>query len=178
MSISETVSPPVDEIVHSSSSAAIELREIWVRLSCRSLLADADLGRDLLVGRDALEAVLELDHRALDLTRAAAHGARDPVERAELVDDRALDARDRVGLELDVAVELVALDRADQPEQAVRDEVAFLDVRREAGAEPPCHVLDERRVGQDEAIPQVLAAVRLVPAPDVLQFAWLGFCHA
>ena len=37
VSISETVSPPVDEIVHSSSSAAIELREIEVRLSCRSL---------------------------------------------------------------------------------------------------------------------------------------------
>ena len=37
VSIRETVSPPVDEIVHSSSSAASELREIDVRLACRSL---------------------------------------------------------------------------------------------------------------------------------------------
>ena len=36
MSISETVSPPELEIVHSSSSAATDDREIWVRLSWNS----------------------------------------------------------------------------------------------------------------------------------------------
>ena len=36
VSISETVSPPEDEIVHSSSSAATDEREIWVRLSWNS----------------------------------------------------------------------------------------------------------------------------------------------
>ena len=41
--------------------------------------------------------------RALDLAGAGADGARHPVERAQLVYDRALDPGDRVGLELDVA---------------------------------------------------------------------------
>ena len=41
-----------------------------------------------------------------------------------------LDAADRVGLELDVAAGVVALDRVHQPEQPVRDQVAFLDVGR------------------------------------------------
>ena len=73
-----------------------------------------ELGRHLLVGRRALELVLELGVGALDLARPGADGARHPVQRAQLVDDRALDARDRVGLELDLALELEALDRVDQ----------------------------------------------------------------
>src|SRR5919199_188060 len=68
-------------------------------------LLDRDLqfGRHLLVGRRALELVLELGVGLLDLARAGADRARDPVQRAQLVDDRALDAGDRVGLELDLA---------------------------------------------------------------------------
>ena len=66
---------------------------------------------------------------ARSMSRARdADRARHPVERAQLVDDRALDACDRVGLELDVAVGIEALDRADQAEQAVRDEVVLVDV--------------------------------------------------
>src|SRR5205085_9127731 len=46
---------------------------------------------------------LELPDRPLDVARARANRARHPVHRAQLVDDRALDAGDRVRLELDVA---------------------------------------------------------------------------
>ncbi len=87
------------------------------------------------VGR-AAELALELADRPLDLAGARAHRARHPVELPELVDDRAADPRDRVGLELDVALGVVAVDRAHQPEQPVRDEVGLLDVRGQAGAEP------------------------------------------
>src|SRR5215218_6272105 len=62
---------------------------------------DAQLAGHLLVGRRPVEPVLELAVHALDLAGAGADGARHPVQRAQLVDDRALDARDRVGLELD-----------------------------------------------------------------------------
>ena len=101
---------------------------------------------DLLVARRAAELRLELADRALDLARAGPHGARHPVERAQLVDDRAADPGDRVRLELDVAVGVEALDRADQAEQPVRDEVAVVDVRRQARPEPAGDVLHERRV--------------------------------
>jgi hypothetical protein len=55
---------------------------------------DAELVRELLVGGRALEGVLELGVGALDFAGAGAHAARHPVERAQLVDDGALDARD------------------------------------------------------------------------------------
>ena len=107
---------------------------------------------DLLVGRRAMELALELGDRPLDVTGPRADRARHPVHRAQLVDDRALDSRDRVGLELDVALGVVALDRADQAEQAVRDEVALVDVRGQTGAEPAGDVLDQRRVREDEPV--------------------------
>ena len=118
-----------------------------------------DLLRDLLVGRRACSFASSSRDRALDLARARAHRARHPVHRAQLVDDRALDPRDRVRLELDVAVGVVALDRADQAEQPVRDEVAFVDVRGQPGAEPPGDVLDERRVRQDQPVAKRLVAL-------------------
>ena len=96
---------------------------------------------DLLVGRGAGELGLEVGDRPLDVAGAGAHGARHPVHRAQLVDDRALDPRDRVGLELDVAPGVEALDRADQAEEPVGDEVALLHVRGEAGAEAPATYL-------------------------------------
>ena len=77
-----------------------------------------------------MELLLELGDGALDVAGARTHGARHPVECAQLVDDRALDPRDGVRLELDLPVGVEPLDRSDQPEQAVRDEVTFVDVRR------------------------------------------------
>ena len=103
----------------------------------------------------------------LDLARLAAHRARHPVQRAQLVDDRALDARDRVGLELDLAVRVEALQRADEAEQAVADEVGLLDVRRQAVAHAAGDVLDERRVREDEAVARRLVALVLVPSPEL-----------
>jgi hypothetical protein len=81
--------------------------------------------------------------RLLDVPRLRAHRARDPVERAELVDDRALDPGDRERLELDLAVGVEALDRADQPEEAVGDEIRLLHVGRKARGHAAGDVLDE-----------------------------------
>src|SRR5215210_2091258 len=110
------------------------------------------LPRHLLVGRRPVQPVLELAVRALDLSRPGADRARHPVERPKLVDDRALDARDRVRLELDLAIDVEALDRVDQADQPVGDEVGLLDVGREAGGHPAGNVLDQRRVGDDELL--------------------------
>ena len=114
---------------------------------------------------------LELGDRALDLAGPCAHGARNPVERAELVDDRALDAADRVRLELDLAVGVEALDRADQAEEPVGDEVLLVDVRGQRGAEAAGDELDERRVGQDQPVAQRLVARAPVVLPERLRLA-------
>ena len=130
---------------------------------------DAHLGGDLLVGGGALQRVLELGVGPLDFACARAHAARHPVERAQLVDDRALDAHDRVGLELDVAGQVEALDRRDQADQAVGDQVRLLDVRRQAGGGAPGDVLDQRRVGDDQPLADALVAFILVATPEFAQ---------
>ena len=68
-----------------------------------------------------------------------------------------------IRLELDLAVGIEAVDRADQAEQPVRDEVAVVDVRGQPDAEPAGDVLDERRVAEDQ-----LVAERPVPRLPVL----------
>src|SRR4051794_38925997 len=130
---------------------------------------DAELLGHLLVGGRPVQAVLELAVDALDLTGAGAHGARHPVQRAQLVDDRALDARDRVGLELDLALGVEALDRVDQADEAVRDEVGLLDVRGQAGGHAAGDVLDQRRVGHDELLAGTVGPRRLVATPEIPQ---------
>ena len=105
---------------------------------------------------------------------ARADRARHPVHRAQLVDDRALDPRDRVRLELDVTVGVVALDRADQAEQPVLDEVALVDMARQAAADAAGDVLDERRVGEDQAFAKRLVAGLAVLLPERLRVLGLG----
>ena len=129
-------SPPA-EGDHSSSSAPTDEREISSRLSSSSVFGDAELLRDLLVRRCAVQLLLERGDRTLDLARAGADGAWNPVERAELVDDRPADSCHREGLELDLPVGIEALDRADQPEEPVRHEILLVHVRRQARSTRP-----------------------------------------
>ena len=117
---------------------------------------------------------LELADRPLDLAGPRPHRARHPVERAQLVDDRAADPRDRVGLELDVPLGVVAVDRAHQPEQPVRDEIGLLDVRRQPRAEPPGDVLHERRVVDDQPVAQRLVARSAVLEPEAPAVGFAG----
>src|SRR5439155_2311677 len=62
---------------------------------------------------------------------------------------------------------VVALDRGDEPEQAVRDEVAVVDVCGQAAAEASRDVLDDRRVVEDQAVAERLILRASVPAPEI-----------
>ena len=115
-----------------------------------------------------MELLLERGDRALDLPRARADRARNPVERAQLVDDRAADARHREGLELDLAVGVEALDRADEAEQPVRDEILLVHVRRQARPDATGDELHEWRVGQDQPVAEVLIVRLAVLLPERL----------
>src|SRR5918995_3611151 len=120
--------------------------------------------------------MLELRVRPLDLAGFGPHRARHPVERAQLVDDRALDAGDGEGLELDLALGLEALDRGDQAEQAIGDQVRLLHMRGQTAGHPAGYVLDERRVRQHESLTGLLVALILVAAPKVLKLDRLEIC--
>jgi hypothetical protein len=72
--------------------------------------------------------VLELRVRHLDLAGPGADRPRDPVQRAQLVDDGAADALHREGLEADLPTGLEALHRLDQADHPVRDQVGLVDV--------------------------------------------------
>src|SRR5215213_5231644 len=130
---------------------------------------DAELLGHLFVRGGAVQAVLEPAVHPLDLAGTGAHRARHPVQRAQLVDDRALDARDRVGLELDLALGVEALDRVDEADQAVGDEVGLLDVRGQAGGHAARDVLDQRRVGDHELLAGAVRPRRLVATPQIPQ---------
>ena len=151
------------ELVERADRRIGDLQQRGAELLDRQL----ELARELLLGRDALQPRLELEVGALDLAGAGAHRARHPVERAQLVEDRALDARDRVGLEADLAAEVEALDRGDQAAEAVGDQVGLVDVRRQARAHAPGDVLDQRRVGDDETVARLLVTRRLVAPPQI-----------
>ena len=120
--------------------------ELEICSSCVLELLDGDLelGGHLVVGRRALQPGLELHVGALELPGARPHRARHPVEGAQLVDDRPADAGDRVGLELDLAAEVEALDRGDQAAEAIGDQIGLLDVGGQARAHPAGDVLDQR----------------------------------
>ena len=109
--------------------------------------------------------------RSMSRARARTERGTQSIERSSSMID-ALDPRDRVRLELDVALGVEALDRADQAEQPVGDEVALVDVRRQPAAEPAGDVLDERRVGEDQPVARGLVAGALVLAPEGLGVVW------
>ena len=126
----------------SSSSATIDEREISSERVLELFLGHARASPAISSSVGARMSCASSCAIARSISRARdAHRARHPVQRAQLVDDRALDPRDRVRLELDVAVGVVPLDRVDQPEQAVGDEVALVDVRGQAAASRPATYL-------------------------------------
>src|SRR3954451_24462910 len=153
------------QLVESHDRAVRDAGERLLKLLDRHLELRGHLG----VGRRAVELVLELRVRLLDLSSSRTHAAPCPVDRPQQVEDRAPDARHREGLELDLARGVEALDRRDQAEQAVRDEVGLLDVRGQAGRHPSGHVLHERGERQHELLPRALVAIFLVAAPELLE---------
>src|SRR4051794_41350095 len=116
VSSNETWSPLESLTVHSSSRAAIVEFEICSSESWNSstLIPSSSAISSSVGARCSRCSSLAL---ARSMSRALAHRARHPVQRAELVDDRALDAGDRVGLELHFAPEVEALDRVDEADQ-------------------------------------------------------------
>ena len=110
------------------------------------------LGGQLGISRRSMQAGRELHRGPLDLARLAANAARHPVQRAELVEDRAADPRAGIGLELDPARRVEALHRLDEPTETVRDEVRDLDMRGHASHDAAGQVLDHRRVREDQLV--------------------------
>ena len=154
-----------EQVVERDETGERDLRERLGELA----LGPLELGRDLAVLRAAPELVLELGDRPLDGTRLRPHRARHPVDRAELVDDRALDPRDRVGLELEAAAGIELVDGVDEPEDPVAHEVGLLDVLRQTGGDAAGDELHQRRVVEDQPLARVGGAVRLVVGPEVVE---------
>ena len=126
---------------------------------------DAHAVGDLLVVGHASQFVLEGDVGLLDLPCTRPNGPRNPVHRTQLVDDRALDPGDGVGLELDRATQVELLDRVDEPEDAVADQVGSVDGLGKARRKAAGDVLHQGRVVEDELIASVRVLLVLVSSP-------------
>ncbi len=108
--------------------------------------------RELGLRGCALEHRLEVAVGLLDLPCLEPNRSRDPVHRAQLVDDRAADPGDRVRLELVPPARLELLQPVDQTEHPVAHEIRLLDAGGQTGGDLARHVLDERCVVQDQAL--------------------------
>src|SRR6185369_2381559 len=98
----------------------------------------------LEVGGLAAELDLERLVRLAELVRLETDEARHPVLAAQLVEDGAADARRAVGLELDPALEVEAVDRVHEPEDAGALEIFDVDRLRERDEQALRDVADER----------------------------------
>src|SRR5215204_4760768 len=74
--------------------------------------------------------------------------------------------REIAGLELDAPFEIVFLDRVDQAEDAVRHQIGLLDVRWQADRDPASHVLDQRRLVEDQPLAGVSRRLELEFLPQ------------
>ena len=128
------------------------MKEIWLSVVWSWSSVQVELGGQLGVGRRAVELGLELGVGLLERAGLGPHRAGHPVDRAELVEDGALDAGDGVGLELEAAARVELLDGVDEPEDAVADEVGLLDVLGQADGHPAGDVLHQRRVVEDQLV--------------------------
>src|SRR5262249_49823281 len=131
--------------------------------------ADLQLGCELVLAGLLARLSVQPLARLLDLATGAPHGARRPVLPTKLVDDRAGDPRPCVLLERGALARVEAVDRLDQREDAARDEVVELAMRRQlahlAGGEIP----DHRRVGEHELIARARVLALAPPAPQGLR---------
>src|SRR5262249_36778164 len=107
---------------------------------------ESQLARDLLLRRRASELSLELVGDLLDQARLLPHAARYPVERSEVVEDRTADAELRVGREHRLFSGLVFPEGVEQPDDAPRDQIVEIDVRRLACRQPLHHTPNQRQV--------------------------------
>ena len=126
-------------------------------LLARVELLDADaqaLGDLLVIGR-AAQLRLEAAGGVAQLVREPAHVARERVARAQVVEHRAADAELGEGLEAIDAARVEALGGLHQADDARRDQVVDLDVRRQAARQPAGDLLD---VGKE--LRRVLVAAR------------------
>ncbi len=110
------------------------------------------LGSDLGLARRTSQRPLQACERLLDRPGHGADGTGHPVDRSQLVEDRPLDAGNGVRLETQIAVELEPLDCVDEPDDAVADEIIFLEVLWQPGQHTAGDVLDEWRVVDDQFI--------------------------
>ena len=124
---------------------------------------------DLLSGRGPPQAHRELLADALGLPGAEADGARDPVLRAQLVEDRALDARHRVALEARAAAGVEPVDGLEQPEHPGLHEVGGIDVVGQPLGGPVRDAAHQRAVVHGQPIAGAATRRAAIGGPQVMR---------
>ena len=143
---------PSELVPRISSRFTSEMPRTWlIRIVELVELEPQGVGDLFLVGR-AAEALLDLAVGLLELAALLADAARDPVEGAKLVEDRALDPELRIGLELAVLLGVVLLDRVHQADHAGVVEIVEIDVRGQPDGDAVDDVTDQWRVLEDDLL--------------------------
>jgi hypothetical protein len=115
---------------------------------------------DLVLAGGAAETLLDLAVGPLEAPALLAHAARDPVQRAQLVEDGTLDAELRVGLELAVLLGVVLLDRIHQADDARVVQIVEVDVRGQTHRDAVDDVANEGCVLENDLFLQTVRHFR------------------
>src|SRR5690606_8077519 len=103
----------------------------------------------------------------LQLPGLLPHAAGDPVVGPQAVDHGAANAGNGVRFKLHAAFGIELLHRVHKAKNAVTDQIVGIDAGRQANGDAPRHILDQRRVVDDQALAGLLAAVRPVLRPEL-----------
>ena len=120
------------------------------------LQGDAQLGGDFLLRGRTLQALLRNGDGGFDLFRLTALLARRPVQTAQAIENRSADLVFGVRLQLDVVDGIEIVDRRDQAEHAVRNQVVEADAVRQTLLDPPGDQAHLGQVFQDETFPLIV----------------------
>ena len=107
---------------------------------------------DLRIGGSTKVLGLKRGDGLLEVPGLGANRTRNPVDRAELIEDRALDAGDRVRLERKAPLRIKLLDCVNKAERSVARKIGLLDAARESHAHSACDVLHQRCVVHDQLV--------------------------
>ena len=114
------------------------------------LPAHAHALNDLVIRRVAPEIGGQFDHRIVDLLRALAEIAGDPVLLARQIDHHAADTLGNICIELYALIRIKAVDGLEQRQNALVDDVIHLSKAAVNAADLQCHTFDQSLVTQDD----------------------------
>ena len=126
--------------------------------------------------------MLEFDNCRFDPASPGANRPGHPVESSQLVENRSLDAVDRIGLEFEATFRFEFVDRIDEAEESITGQVILIDRTRKTRTNSSGHIFHQRRVMENQSFTGISTTGSLEDFPQTFDLSLLirlsgGFGH-